>query len=86
MFTTVYRNTTGKALHVNILFVKTYTGPGGAAVLVGASNPPGTRVGAVSEYTANWRTTLSYIVLPNYYYKAIDYADDQAVSAWFEWH
>ena len=81
---TVYQNTTGKAMFVNV--VTTPSGATNVTAYTDASNPPTTvvftQIGAGTGYVQ----TAHFVVLPNNYYKVAWSAGSPTLQKWIEWY
>ncbi|MCR4307673.1 MAG: hypothetical protein NUV80_03860, partial [Candidatus Berkelbacteria bacterium] len=71
--TTVYQNTSGYPIMVNVDVIVNTSGSGGAAIdyLVGSANPPTIRVGYGNVTSDAHDVPISFIVPNNYYYEAL---------------
>lgn len=78
---TTYQNTSGYPAIVNVSGYG--TGAGYLICYEDTSSPPGTRI-AAAAFTASGEASVSFIVLPAYYYKCTNGATGAAIDAWVE--
>jgi hypothetical protein len=87
--TTVYQNTGTNPMHVNVVgycssssdTIAAYTDSSSTPTLLVAKEESFT-----SDYGRNNYVTLSFIVLPNNYYKVIRTGSNMTINKWIEWN
>jgi len=82
---TIYQNTGGK---IRLVTVTIYCDQADAGIAeVGSTSPPGTGVGLVMNNTGSGGiyAPVTFIVLPNYYYRIRSQAATPSISYWTEW-
>src|SRR5208337_3779655 len=82
---TVYHNTTGKTMFINVASYNNTTNEG-FFIVSDSSSSPSTIVSITTDPIANSAITLSCIVLPNNYYEAYWNAGVGTLYAWTEWY
>lgn len=90
---TVYQNTTDMIMIVTVTIKNTVGDTGDVYVIFycDANASPTTMIGGVREHNITATNALfpfTFVVLPNYYYKAVNDGtyNDGALQDWFEWN
>jgi hypothetical protein len=83
-FGTVYHNTNGSILFVNVIAIKNSTIGGGFNASTDSSPNPTTNVSATSVFESGWSASTAFPVLPGNYYKINTNSGDMNLSKWVE--
>lgn len=84
---TIYRNTSGRPMFVSIQLVSVTAGANYGGVSTGVNTPP--TVGVAACYhdatLSALRATISFVVLPLYYYQFNQNTGTFTLGSWVEW-